>query len=55
MAGGPGGQDSTCRPITNGLINYELGLRNYIKTSKFRPTKPWQTEIKVEHDKTDKI
>jgi len=53
MAGGPGGQDSTCRPVTNGMINYELGLRNYVKTSKFRPTKPWKTEIKVEHEHPD--
>lgn len=47
MAGGPGGQDQTCRPITSGMLYYELGLRNYVKTSKFRPSKPWNNEAKV--------
>ena len=43
MAKGPGGQDQTCRPVTNAMIHYELGLRNYVKTSKFKPNKPWNT------------
>ena len=55
MAGGPGGQDQTCRPITSGMLYYELGLRNYVKTSKFRPSKPWSNEAKVEHEKPDSL
>ena len=48
MPAGPGGQDSTCRPVTNGQIHFELGLRNYVKTSKFKANNEWKSQIKLD-------